>query len=93
MGYDLIYWTPMSSSYFLMGFILEKYGDLWKKNCCFSGQIRPNWGNTAWADTDRLGSIELNVVIQLQYHYHLFRYKSLVCLFLRLDYGDGPTIR
>ena len=31
MGFNLIYWTPMSGSYFLGGSNLEKYGKFWKK--------------------------------------------------------------
>ena len=35
--------------------------DLKKKNGCFSGQIRPDWGNTARADMARLGSVQFRV--------------------------------
>ena len=56
MGFNLIYWTPMSGSYFLYGSILEKCGNFWK-NCRFSGWIWPDWGNTTWADMAGLGSI------------------------------------
>ena len=35
-------------------------GKFWK-NECFSGQIWPDWGNTAWADMDGLGSIGLDI--------------------------------
>ena len=48
----------MSSSYFFMGSNLEKCGQFWK-NGRFSGRIRPDWGNTAWADMAGLGSIGL----------------------------------
>ena len=58
MGFNLIYWTPMSGSYFLKHSILEKCGNLWK-NGRFSGRIWPDWGNTAWADMAGLGSIGL----------------------------------
>ena len=37
---------------------LEKCGIFWK-NDRFSGQIRPDWGFTAWADMAGLGSIWL----------------------------------
>ena len=53
----------MSGSYFLYGFILEKCGNFWK-NGCFSGRIWPDWGNTAWADMARLGSIGLKNVLR-----------------------------
>ena len=56
MGFNLIYWTPMSGSYFCIGYNLEKCGKFWK-NGHFSGRIRPDWGNTAWADMAGLGSI------------------------------------
>ena len=54
----MIYCTPMSGSYFLYGFILEKCGNFWK-NGRFSGRIWPDWGNTARADMAGLGSIGL----------------------------------
>ena len=54
----MIYWNPMSSSYFLYDSILEKCGHFWK-NGRFSGRIWPDWGNTARADMARLGSIGL----------------------------------
>ena len=50
----------MSGSYFFMGYNLEKCGKF-RKNGRFSGQIRPDWGNTARADTAGLGSIGLNI--------------------------------
>ena len=56
MGFNLIYWTPVSGSYFFGGSNLEKYGKFWK-NGCFSGRIWPDWGNTTWADLAGLGSI------------------------------------
>ena len=37
-------------------FSLEKYGKIGR----FSRRLRPDWGNNAWAATDRLGSIGLN---------------------------------
>ena len=49
MGFNLIYLTPMSGSYFLYGSILEKFG-LFFKNGRFSGRIWPDWGNTTWPD-------------------------------------------
>ena len=58
MGFNLIYWTPMSGSYFLYGSILEKCGHFWK-NGRFSGRIWPDWGNTTRADMAGLGSIGL----------------------------------
>ena len=58
MGFYLIYWAPMSGSYFFMGAKLEKCGN-YVKNGRSSGRIRPDWGNTAWADTAGLGSIGL----------------------------------
>ena len=59
MGFKMIYWTPISGSYFLKGCILEKCGNFWK-NGCFSGRIWPDWGNTARADMAGLGFIGLN---------------------------------
>ena len=56
VGFNLIYWTHMSGSYFLYGSILENCGKLWK-NGRFSGRIWPDWGNTTWADMAGLGSI------------------------------------
>ena len=58
MCFKMIYWTPISGSYFLQGSILEKCGNLWK-NGRFSGRIWPDWGNTARADMAGLGSIGL----------------------------------
>ena len=54
MGFNLIYWTPMSGLYLLYGFILEKCGNS-LKNSCFPGgygrigeishgRIWPDWG-------------------------------------------------
>ena len=40
----------------LVGSNLEKCGFFFK-NCSFFEQILPDWGNTAWADLDGLGSI------------------------------------
>ena len=46
---------------------MEKYGKIGH----FSGRIWPDWGNTAWADMARLGSIALtsrvmnNEIVQL----------------------------
>ena len=56
MGFKMIYWTPISGSYFLKGSILEKCGHFWK-NGRFPGRIWPDWGNTARADMAGLGSI------------------------------------
>ena len=56
MGFKMIYWTPMSGSYFLWGSILKKNGKFWK-NGRFSGRIWPDWGNTTRADMAGLGSI------------------------------------
>ena len=58
MGFKMIYWTPISGSYFLKGCILGKCGNFWK-NGRFSGRIWPDWGNTARADMAGLGSIGL----------------------------------
>ena len=57
-GFNSIYGTPMSGSYLFYGSILEKCGIYWK-NGCFPGGYGRNWGNTAWADMARLGSIGL----------------------------------
>ena len=54
----MIYWTPISGSYFLKGRILEKCVNFWK-SVRFSGRIRPDWENTARADMAGLGSIGL----------------------------------
>ena len=48
----------MGGFYILIGSILEKCGKFWK-NSRFSGQIWPDWGNTARADLAGLGSIGL----------------------------------
>ena len=48
----------MGGLYFLEGSFLEKCGKIWK-NGRFSGRLRPDWGNTAWAATAGLGSIGL----------------------------------
>ena len=61
MGFKMIYWTPISGSYFLKGCILEKCG-IFLKNGCFSGQIWPDWGNTARADMAGLGSIGISII-------------------------------
>ena len=61
MGFKMIYWTPMSGSYFLMGSILEKCRKFWK-NGRFSGRIWPDWGNTTRADMPGLGSIGLSII-------------------------------
>ena len=53
--FNLIFWTPICGEYFLHCSILEKWGEKWK-NCRFSGQLWPDWGNTARAATARLGS-------------------------------------
>ena len=58
MGFNSIYWTPMSGSYFFGDSIFEKYGKIWK-NGHFSGRIWPDCGNTIWADMAGLGSIGL----------------------------------
>ena len=59
----MIYWTPISGSYFLKGSILEKCGKFWK-NGRFSGRIWPDWGNTTRTDMAGVGSIGLyNVII------------------------------
>ena len=45
-----------------MGSNLEKCGNFCKKGR-FSGQIWPDWGNTAWANMTGLGSIGLSILI------------------------------
>ena len=55
MGFDLIYCTPICGKHFLDCSIWEKCGKIWK-NGCFSGQLRLDLGNTAWAATAGLGS-------------------------------------
>ena len=46
MGFNLMYWSPMGGSKFVVvGSNLEKYGKSWK-----NGRIWPGWGNTAQAD-------------------------------------------
>ena len=62
VGFNLIYWTPMSGSYFLYGSILEKCGNF-RKNSRLSGRIWPDWGNTTWADMAGLGSIGIIVLV------------------------------
>ena len=59
MGFNMIYWTPISGSYFLMGSILGKMWKFWGKKGRFSRRIWPDWGNTARADMAGLGSIGL----------------------------------
>ena len=59
MGFNLIYWTPMSGLYLLYGSILEKCENFWK-NGSFSGRIWPDWGNITQVDKAGLGSIGLN---------------------------------
>ena len=55
MGFERIYWTPTSGSYFLWGSIL---GIFFFKNGCFFGRIWPDWGNTTRADMAGLGYTE-----------------------------------
>ena len=43
MGFNLIYWTPICGKYFLVCFILEKCGKIWKTGR-FSGLLWPDWG-------------------------------------------------
>ena len=50
----------MSGSKILVGSNLEKCGNF-RNNGCFSGRIRPDWGNTAWADMAGLRSIGLRI--------------------------------
>ena len=56
-AFDLMYWTPMGSKYFLVRSLLENVEKYEEKNCRFSGQLQPDWGNTARAAMARLGSI------------------------------------
>ena len=55
MGFKMIYWTPISGSYFLKGCILEKCQEIFGKTAVFPGgygrigeilhgQIWPDWG-------------------------------------------------
>ena len=37
---------------------MEECGKIWK-NGCFTGRLRPDWGNTAWATMAGLGSTGL----------------------------------
>ena len=55
MGFKMIYWTPLSGSYFLWGSILEKKWKILEKRPFF----RPDWGNITRADMAGLGSIGL----------------------------------
>ena len=66
MCYKMIYWTPISGSYFLKGSILEKCGIL-LKNSGFSRRIWLDWGNTARADMAGLGSIGLTMMITMMF--------------------------
>ena len=72
MGFNLIYWNPMSGSYFLYGSILEKCGNF-RKNGRFSGRIWPDWGNTTWADMAGLGSIGLNMNCMTCIMFYIFK--------------------
>ena len=58
ISFNLIYDTPISGKYFLLCFILEKCGKIWKNNR-FSGRLRLDWGDTTRAATAGLGSIGL----------------------------------
>ena len=51
MGFDLIYWTHVSSSYFLVGSNLENCGQFLKTPFCV--QIQLDWGNVARAHVAR----------------------------------------
>ena len=51
-----------------MGSNLEKCGKF-RKNGCFSGRIRPDWGNTARADMAGLGSIGLTWDLTHEHQY------------------------
>ena len=62
IGFNLIYWSPICSQYFLDCSFLEKCGKIWK-NGRFSGRLRPDWGNTARATTAGLGSKELTLFL------------------------------
>ena len=83
IGFILIYWTPVCGFYSLGGSILEKCGFFFK-NSRFSGRIRPDWGNTAWADMAGLGSIGINsnphhMLIFRNFPCHLSQCNLLVC--------------
>ena len=39
MGFNLIYWTPMSGYYFFVGSNLEKYGKFWKNGRFFRADM------------------------------------------------------
>ena len=78
----LIYWTPISGVYFLVGSNLEKKCGSFFKNSCFSGRIWPDWGNTIWVDMTWLGSIGLiiDIICKTQFPLNAFRWikKGLV---------------
>ena len=57
MGFNLIYWTPMGGSYFLLGSNLEKYG----KQPFFQADMAGS-GKYHTADLAGLGSIGLKIL-------------------------------
>ena len=71
----MIYWTPISGSYFLVDSNLEKCGNS-LKNRRFSRQTRPDRGNASWENVTRLGSIGLimgaGILLKLYQVYELF---------------------
>ena len=58
MGFNLIYWTPMSDLYFLYVSITEECRNFWKKHS-FSRRKWPYCGNTIQVNITGLGSIGL----------------------------------
>ena len=50
MGFNFIYWIPISGKYCFGGSLLEKLGKTLKKQS-FPGQLQPDWGNTTRAAT------------------------------------------
>ena len=76
MGFNLIYWSSMGGSNFLLGTNLEKYGKFWK-NGRFSGRIWPDWGNTTQADLAGLGSIGLMSICEGGNIRNLMRVRTL----------------
>ena len=59
-----------------MGSNLEKCGNFCKKGC-FSGQIWPDWGNTAWANMTGLGSIGLSILVLVLSNLSVNKYVGL----------------
>ena len=58
MGFKMIYWTPMSGSYFFLGFYFGKMWNFFEKRPFFRADMA-RLGNTTRADMAGLGSIGL----------------------------------